>query len=246
MTFTKLKFDTPVSRKYSFSSSDHHIHVPVQTESYPPGSGSLKVAINWIEIGSEQDFQHGRVDTRCHNCYLWNETRSTKEIHVNFKSTYPAIPHVAVWFSDFTHEEKNGEQFELKVHARATNVTTTGFVINVLKPKTKHLLEPIITWLAYPATRKGVFKGTFSTTKVGPAAFKSELGYQEFHDYGFTSPPRIFMGFDSLDIDAPNNSGLEVETVVSDVTEKGMSWSISSSSNSMHSASVTYLAFAWI
>lgn len=244
VTFTKLKLNTPVSRKHSFSSSDHHIHVPVQTESYSSGSGSLKVAINWIEIGSEQGFQHGRVDTRCYNCYPWNETRSTKEIHVTFKSPYPAIPHVAVWFSDFTHEENNGERFEVKVHARATNVTTTGFVINVLEPKTEYFLEPIITWLAYPATRKDVFKGTFSTTKVGQKMFSSERGYQEFHDYGFTSPPRIFMGFDSLDIDAPNNSGLEVETVVSDVTEKGLSWCISASSNSMHSASVTYLAFA--
>ncbi|KAH8145275.1 uncharacterized protein LAJ45_10712 [Morchella importuna] len=176
VTFTKLKLNTPVSRKHSFSSSDHHIHVPVQTESYSSGSGSLKVAINWIEIGSEQGFQHGRVDTRCYNCYPWNETRSTKEIHVTFKSPYPAIPHVAVWFSDFTHEENNGERFEVKVHARATNVTTTGFVINVLEPKTEYFLEPIITWLAYPATRKDVFKGTFSTTKVGQKMFSSERG----------------------------------------------------------------------
>jgi hypothetical protein len=241
ITFTKLNFNTPVQRP-SFSSTDHSIHVPAQT-SY---SQSLEVGINWLEIsGSEPDFQHRIVDNGSYNCLTRNEFRSTREIRVHFSPPYTVIPHVAVWFSDFTREENNGERLEAKVYA--TDVTRTGFMINVMKTKPERFLEPIITWLAYSATRKDVFKGTFSTTAVRPWNKKphtADFGYEKFHSYGLTSPPRILMGFDSLDVDAPKGS-VEVETGVADITEKGMSWRINASKpTELNSASVTYLAFA--
>ncbi|KAI5838518.1 hypothetical protein DFP73DRAFT_564312 [Morchella snyderi] len=240
ITFTRLNFTTPVQRP-SFSSADNYINVPAQT-SY---STLLSVCFNWLEISSnEPDLQHGRVDTGCRNSYVQNEFGYTKEVYVHFARPYDAIPVVTVWFSDFNVNGSSDERFETKVYA--TNITRTGFTICLLKPRPEDFLVPIITWLAYSATRKDILRGRFSTTAERPRTRKSHARIPEsekFNGYGFTSPPRIFIGFDSLDVDAPKGS-VEVETRVYNVTAQGMSWTIFSSEPTvLNSASVTYLAF---
>ncbi|EIM79230.1 uncharacterized protein STEHIDRAFT_69789, partial [Stereum hirsutum FP-91666 SS1] len=124
-----------------------------------------------------------------------------------------------------------------RLSVTATNVSRTGFQINVEKWGDTELHGCWVTWIAFPANKDGICAGSFgskTTTK------SSNSGHIRFPCH-FKRPPTIFTAFTKFDLDTRNNLRMRSDT--SNATTSGMDWSIETWADSMfYDAQMAYLA----
>lgn len=187
----------------------------------------------WLEVESEDpDFQFGTFNSKQDHPY--NHSTS----FITFPRSYSTPPRVVVWLTtlDILHKK------DWRIKAYETDITATGFTIHIKTWGNTELYPTIATWVAYPADKPNVLSGRFSTEDMRPSVFPQTYnsGYVNFGNV-FTTPPRVLVALNSLEISHAQHLRLRVKT--SNVSATGMMWHLDSWADTiLYSAGASYIA----
>lgn len=169
-------------------------------------------AISWLALEADDPyFQIGVFDSQ--DVRHWQKPGNV--IHrVNFSRTFESQPKVVVGIKQFDI----GDNWRLRVYA--TDIDTKGFTIHAVTWGNTNLYSVQATWIAFPASKDGVWSGSFSS-EDSPGDFSGQA------DFGatFSKTPSVFMALTEFDISRDKN--LRVKLGVDSVTTSSLSWSIS-------------------
>lgn len=184
-------------------------------------------------VPDDPDFQFGTFNSAA-DFPCFSSTRL-----ITFPRAYSAPPRVVVWLKDLDISCKAG----WRVKTYDTNVSATGFTIHIDTWSDTVLYSATATWVAYPADKPKIFSGRFNTMDVRP--WNRPQLYNSAHvNFGsniFTSPPRIFLALNSLDLDCTQN--LRLRVTASNINAIGMTWYIDSwDTTILYSAGASYIA----
>lgn len=198
-------------------------------------------ACNWLEIPADDpDFQFGSYSTLEDHPWYQPQTHSWRKI--TFKRQYSTPPTVVVWLTAF--DMRRNKNWRLKTFA--TDVTKSGFTINIDTWEDSVLYSAVASWLAYTANRDGICSGRFSTLDLHtwhhPQLYNS--AYETFSGLSnaFSAPPHgLFLAIDSLDIKHGHNLRLAVKA--SSISATGMTWHLDAWEDTiLYSAGASYIA----
>ncbi|KAF7555207.1 hypothetical protein G7Z17_g2398 [Cylindrodendrum hubeiense] len=193
----------------------------------------------WFRKPSDdKEFQIGKFNTL--EDHSWKTPKAKTSHQVKFKHPYQKAPKVVVWLNHLDFAK--GKDWRIK--ATATDITATGFKLNLDSWSDTVVYSAGAAWIAYPADRDGLASGTFSTLDVRPASQPKLLtrGIERFPRGTFKRNPKVLIAFNSIDADCHKN--LRVKLGASSVSPRGMRWHINSWADSpLKSAGVSYIAF---
>lgn len=185
-----------------------------------------------MEIATNSpDYQHGTFNTM--DDHPWTEPQPKTSRRITFKRAYAAPPKVVVWFNSMDISSDGG----WRVHTYATEVTETGFTINIDTWDDSKISSCGATWIAHPADMPEVSSG-----ELPPRGHSSHenSGYVTFDSMGFQVPPRVLIGINKLDFDHAQK--LRISAGAPEIMKERMRWHISTWDN-IGSAAASYIAF---
>lgn len=209
-----------------------HIDSWADTTLYSAGCTWFRAAADDPEI---QIGQYSTLDD-----HPWNRPQAKTCSQIKFKSAYAGTPKVVVWLNQL--DTSNGANCRVK--ATATNVSNSGFTINLDSWADTVLYTATASWIAFPADKPGITGGSYSTNDVRPWNQPQLLnsGRVEFPAGKFQRTPKVLIALDSLDVD--RNSNLRVKVAADSVSGDGMNWHIDGWADTvLYSAGASYLAF---
>ena len=126
------------------------------------------------------------------------------------------------------------------VLANATDVTTTGFNLNLKSWADTNLVAAKVAWVAFPADRPNVY-GNNAGTGYKPST-RNQSGTVSFGST-FSKVPKVFYGFKSISFG--NDGDLKVEVSVDNVKETGFTWHLDAMENggTFYSAALSFICF---
>ncbi|KAH7264607.1 metalloprotease [Fusarium solani] len=204
-------------------------------------------AVTWLEFAADEtDYQVGEfstLDYRPLNTFPTPDKdgirRDTE--HFDFPDgKYTEGPNVLVWLSALDFD--NGHNW--RVRAKATNVTPSGFDLDIETWEDTKLYSATASWVAYPKGREGVVSGRVSSSELRnwfpPSASDSKK--VKFPAKSFDRTPKTFLAISELDIDSSTN--LRVKVRADKVDANGFIWRAESWEDSkMYNVGVDWIAF---
>ncbi|KAF7795683.1 hypothetical protein EIP86_006848 [Pleurotus ostreatoroseus] len=186
---------------------------------------------------SDSDFQYGHFCTW--DDHPWYNPKRQTTRRIRFTRPYAAPPRVVAWLDMIDVSNK----VNCRVHAHVSDVACDAFTLHVDTWADTALYGAGVYWAAHSAGRKDVCSGTFGTGDVRPWSeprcdnFKTCL----FRSANFDKPPRVFLAFNSIDVDRGANLRLKVYT--SHLMSAGMIWHIDGWADTvLYSAGVSFIA----
>jgi hypothetical protein len=185
-------------------------------------------AMSWLALEADDPyFQIGVFDSE--DVRHWDKPGNV--IHrVNFPRTFESQPKVVVGIRQL---DISGN-WQIRVYA--TDIDTKGFTIHAITWGNTNLHSVQATWIAFPASKDGVWSGSFSS-EDSPGDFSGQA------DFGatFSKTPSVFMALTEFNISHDKN--LRVKLGVDSVTTSSLSWSISTWEDSvLHMVRGVYVA----
>ncbi|KAF4452084.1 metalloprotease protein [Fusarium austroafricanum] len=203
------------------------------TTLYSAGCVGLEV------VQDDPDFQMGKFSTT--DDHPWNRPQEKTSRRINFDRPFSSPPKVVIWLSQLDMDKNKN----WRVDATATNITPTGFTLNLNTWADTILYAASANWVAYPSNKANVTSGRFSITDVRPWS-KPQLqntGRVSFPSGTFSNPPLILIGLNNLDIDYHQN--LRIKLGADNISAGGMNWRIDSwFDTTLYSAGGSYIALA--
>lgn len=197
------------------------------------------VGCTWLEVPTnDPDFQTGTYATIEDHSHLNPQSIHTRVI--TFPRAYLSSPRVVVWLN----------LLDLPVNlnrclkAYETNVTATGFTMHIDTWADSVLYYATASWVAYPANKPNTSSGRFAISDTRPAKCPQlyNSGYVDFGKDVFTSPPRVMLAINTIDIDKSQDLRLAVKA--SSINAAGMTWHLDSWDDTiLYNAGASYIAF---
>ncbi|RPA97741.1 hypothetical protein L873DRAFT_1809146 [Choiromyces venosus 120613-1] len=194
-------------------------------------------ACSWLAIPPEdEDFLCGTVRENWEN-WLSDGTAWTEVIRpVQFERNFSSPPKVVVWLSEV--------ELEKGVRVSAAGIHTYGFSVRFeIKGLVAPVNDAVVSWVAYPADRPGIYSGTTSTEAQRPTTWPQlyNTGYVGFPEGVFKKTPRVMAGVNYLDIDT-SKTNPRLGVTCSNVNIFGMTWDANSWFNSViNGVGISYL-----
>lgn len=202
------------------------------------GTALYGASCTWLEVEAEDpDFQFGTFTTLDDHPCAKPQMLTTRLIA--FPQQYSKPPKVVVWLTGF--DIKRNKNWRVKTYA--TCITATGFTIHIDTWADTVLFSATASWIAYPADKANIFSGSFNTTDVRPSSptQHKNSAYASFGTNIFTTPPRIILAINSIDISCKRN--LRLEAKASSVSTAGMTWHLNSWDDTcLYTAGASYIA----
>jgi hypothetical protein len=131
-------------------------------------------------------------------------------------------PAVICWLNRLDME--NGEDRNWRINAYATNITPDGATFHIDTWGDSELSGAAMCWIAFPAGKKKVDSGTFSTSEVRPwhEARSRNSKRVRFKEGWFDKPPTVLVGLNLLDM--AGNADLRIQVDADDVDHEGFTW----------------------
>ncbi|KAL0634514.1 hypothetical protein Q9L58_006532 [Maublancomyces gigas] len=188
----------------------------------------------------DPEFQYGGY--RAGEDYTWTKTSVVHNTRpVTFKRAYEAPPKVVVLLNIFDIDHAAN----WCVKCFATDLTATGFTMNIVTGSKTKLSSEMASWIAYPADRLGVASGSFSSlgTRTWMTAQVYNRGFEPFGSGVFDKPPRVFLALNALDTSRKQDMRLLVKA--DNVSAAGMAWHLDTwADKTLYSAGSSYIAFS--
>jgi hypothetical protein len=186
--------------------------------STPHSAGAM-----WFKVAAtDHDFQSGVF-------IVQGNPKNTSQ-RINFPYGFNAQPKVLACISGFNISDN----WRLKVYA--SDVDLWGFTAHLDAWGSTKLYGGRVTWIAFPADKKGVWMGTFTSEYTGEYE-----GTCTFPPGVFSKPPQVFAALNRFDID--NSYNLRVQLHTDNISTSGMHWSIETWSDTrLYFVGGTYLA----
>ncbi|KAA1472305.1 hypothetical protein DENSPDRAFT_897123 [Dentipellis sp. KUC8613] len=232
---------------------DRNNNIRVVAEKQDIGQEGFKLSLNtwsgttlysagasWLELPQEEkEFQWGEFST------LEVHSRSQPQLSTSqwiaFKREFTQPPHVVVFLSGL---DMLGSR-DWRVNVTATDVTRSGFRVQVDTWADSVLYCGNVGWIAYPQGRLDVVSGRADTRDIR-SWIRPQLNNNNkitFGNINFAQPPKVFVALNSLNIDRSAN--LRIRTSVDNVTTSGMTWHIDGWSDTvLYSAGISYICVA--
>lgn len=213
--------------------TDIHIDTWGDTTLYSAG-------VSWFHhAANDADFQSGSWSTTEDHPFEQPQTVTQKQIV--FPRAYSAPPKVIVWLTQL--DVRNNANF--RVRALVSDITATGFKLNLDTWADSTLYRASASWIAHPAGKAGVVSGSFSTDDVRswdkPRLVTS--GTTAFPASTFTKPPNVLVALTAIDVDKATNP--RVKAVASAITKDGMTWNLDAWADTiLYRAAASYIAYA--
>ncbi|KAF8594579.1 hypothetical protein BDV93DRAFT_565266 [Ceratobasidium sp. AG-I] len=168
----------------------------------------------WLDVCKhDRDFQFG---TYAASDLGGNSCKSSPQI--SFDRPYAKQPKMVVWIQDL--DVSNSDNCRIKTYA--SNVTTTGFTLNVETWGNTKVNSAKVTWVAHPASRSNIASGEFHTN-ADRTSYKQTEKKEHSQDVNFETfegIPDVYVGFYCIDTSKGYN--LRLKTFAKDVSAKGM------------------------
>jgi hypothetical protein len=153
---------------------------------------------------------------------------------------YTDTPNILVWLSAIDLDK--GHNWRVKAYA--TNVTSSGFDLNIDTWADTIMFSATASWVAYPKGREGVANGRVSSSELRdwypPSAQDSKK--VKFPAKVFDREPKVFLAISELDLDSSNN--LRVKVSADKIDASGFVWRAESwGDSSMFNVGVDWIAF---
>ncbi|KAK4192246.1 hypothetical protein QBC35DRAFT_484691 [Podospora australis] len=229
-----------VPRVKTFATDTTTTKTDININTYAGDTTLYAAGATWFRhAASDPDFQSGHWSTQSH--HPWNQPQTQTAKQITFDRAYSAPPKVIVWLTQL--DMNNNANF--RVRALISNITTTGFVLNLDTWSDSTLYVAAATWIAYPANKAGVASGRFTTDDVRPWD-KPTLNTQKtisFPANTFTDKtPTVLVGLNMIDTDRYKN--IRVSVGATGVSKSGFTWHLDSWADSTtYRAGASYLAF---
>lgn len=196
-------------------------------------------ACTWFAQPSNSDIQIGQFSTL--DDHPWNKPQQRTAHQITFARPYAAPPKVVLWMNRLNMVKNKNWRFK----AVASNITATGFTVNLETWADSVLYSAAVSWIAHPADKTGIASGTYHTNEVnsGNSADLKNGARVEFPAGKFQRPPTVLVALNAVDLGTGKNLRANLST--DGVTETGMNWHIDAWSDSLlYSAGASYIAFA--
>ncbi|KAF7533657.1 hypothetical protein G7054_g6895 [Neopestalotiopsis clavispora] len=220
------------AEKVTASSADFRIDTWADTHVYG-------AATTWFQPPpNDPDFQIGQFSTL--DDHVWFDPQPETTRYIAFDPPYAAPPRIVIWLNQLDMERN----LDWNVKAFATNVTAAGFTININSGDETNLYAGTASWIAYPATKKRITSGSFSTTDIRPSTKPRLLnsGKINFPVGTFLGTPKVLMAFNGLNVDNIHN--LRAKLYVDSVSKSGVNWHLDSWLDTvLYSGQASYIAF---
>ncbi|KAK4460180.1 hypothetical protein QBC42DRAFT_288797 [Cladorrhinum samala] len=213
--------------------TDIHIDTWGDTTLYSAGVSWFRHAAN------DADIQSGSWSTTEDHPFEFPQTKTQKQIV--FPRAYSAPPKVIVWLTQI--DVRNNANF--RVRALISDVTATGFKLNLDTWADSTLYQASASWVAHSAGKAGITSGSFSTDDVRPWDKPSLVtsGTTAFPAGTFTKAPNVVVGLTTIDVDKSTNP--RVKAVASAITKDGMTWNLDAwADTTLYRAAASYIAYA--
>ncbi|KAK4163906.1 hypothetical protein QBC43DRAFT_344879 [Cladorrhinum sp. PSN259] len=213
--------------------TDIHIDSYADTTLYSAG-------VSWFRHASnDPDFQSGSWSTT--EDHTWDNPKTVTQKQITFPRAYASAPKVIVWLTKI--DVNNGANF--RVRATVSDITKTGFKLNLDTWADSTLHVATASWIAYPTGKAGVASGSFSTDDVRTWEQPRLLteGKTTFPAGTFTKSPNVVVALNMIDSERWTN--LRVKSGASSITKDGMTWHLDAWADSvLYRAGASYIAFA--
>ena len=190
----------------------------------------------WLDVCKhDRDFQFG---THATGELSANSNKSSTT--VTFDRSYCSTPSVVVWINGL--DVSNSDNCRVKTYT--SNITTTGFTLNVETWGNTKINNAKVTWISHPTSRSNIASGEFDTNKVR-ASYKetdTKVHAKEI-PFGktFEGKPDVYVGFNFIDTSKDHN--LRLKAFATEVTAKGMTMHIDTwFDTKLYQAGVSWLA----
>jgi len=169
---------------------------------------------NWLDICKhDRDFQFGTYATGDKS-----ENPGKPSAQVTFDRPFCSKPDMIVWIQDL--DVSNSADCRIRTYA--SDITATGFTINVETWDDTKLNNARVTWIAHPTSRSNIRSGRFHNGEVPIIAMK----YLVTFDKKFEGTPDVYVGFSQIDIG--NKKNLRLKTFAEEVRADGMTLNLNS------------------
>jgi hypothetical protein len=186
---------------------------------------------SWLDVSQHStDFQFGSFATG----QLSRAGTLSEVLEVKFKKPYKAIPKIVTWLTTLDVDcSKN-----TRIVALATDVTTTGFKLQVNTWHITIIHGATVSWIAVPSDRPNMTAGQFDYLHVGsPATYRTRIAF----DKSFHHPPQVVVALNKLDIG--NEANLRIAVQAADITAEGMMLCVDAWGDTLlHSVGCAYIA----
>jgi hypothetical protein len=149
-------------------------------------------------------------------------------------------PNVVVWLSALDLDK--GHNWRVKAYA--TNVTASGFDLNIDTWADTILYSAAASWVAYPKGRDGVASGRVSSSELREWYPPQNLDIKKvkFPAKLFDREPKVFLAISELDLDSSTN--LRVKVSADKIDEFGFVWRAESwDDSSIYNVGADWIAF---
>ncbi|KAI9671612.1 MAG: hypothetical protein M1829_004617 [Trizodia sp. TS-e1964] len=208
------------------------------------GSSILEEAeCTWLEIPDNEahaDFQLGTISTANH--HPWHQPQTATSQAIKFSKPFTEPPEITIWLSGYDFPQKP----EAKIKAYATNITASGFDLNIDTNPGIQLYGGVAQWLAIPKVPKveiqtADFGETFTTNvQDGKGSVRT---WFDHHPAG--TPVRCSAALNTIHYVEGSNQ--RVELAISNPTTTSADWKISSWDNTkIKEFGATYVALPLI
>lgn len=136
--------------KFVAGNRDVNVKVKTSTSGTPAGPG----AYTWADIDPVfPEFQSGHETIQGNPTSLLVKTEQKFE----FADQFLTLPKVLVWFTDISY------QGPLSIHVLVTELTKTGFTLQIVRGERSIFQSVGVGWAAYPVSRTDISCGSFNT-----------------------------------------------------------------------------------
>ncbi|KAI1459595.1 hypothetical protein F4805DRAFT_420896 [Annulohypoxylon moriforme] len=193
----------------------------IQTKTWK-NSVLYSAGASWFKVDNPatSDFQVGTFDT---SKYVSTNVATKPQKHtVKFKRSFTSLPEVVVWLQGFYM----GLSARYKLAVSPSDITNGDFVLNIEPGPDTKLYQTMVTWIAYPKDKLGVFSGATHSKpmEVWHEQSDNRRGYTELVDLderkeaqGCTADRfRVSTGINSFDFTADHNLRLHTEVEAQD------------------------------
>ncbi|KAK7689718.1 hypothetical protein QCA50_006357 [Cerrena zonata] len=232
-----LHLDIPHIRCSIFKVSPSRAEIALESREGTSGN-QYNPEYSWLAIARDDpDLQCGRFDTL--EDHLMARPQQSTARQIRFARSYSSAPQVVVWLEAVSTDPAHN----CRVITKATNITCSGFTINIDTWSDTELLCGTAAWLAYSGNRKDIYSGTFSTDDVCPSQPRHQhSSYAPFAGREFWNKPKVFTALNMLNVS--NETDLRVKAYTSNVSMNELTWNINSWDDTiLYGAEAVYVAF---
>lgn len=195
----------PVDNNLSAFSAHIHVDTWADTVLYDAGC-------SWLDVSQHStDFQVGTWS-------IGDCNGAEKSIPITFKKSYDqAPPQIIVWIRTIDIDKGANA----RVHAYATDVTTTGFKLHVgTWHHETHIYDTHVSWIAVPTNRPNLTAGVVNTGHLkSDSPTKGKFIKDIVFDKAFKRAPHVAVALNK--IDSSNQANMRLSTHVENVTPQG-------------------------